>query len=95
MQRDVRNIITAAAAVNAITFSTKVTLGGRTTFACRVHRSFQLSLSLSPHIIFLHPEVSRSDQGHKTLRKARRGPKYVVGTLLLIALHCMIPTNCR
>ena len=77
MQRDVRNIITAAAAVNAITFSTKVTLGGRTTFA----RCFQLSLS--PHIIFLHPEVSRSDQGHKTLRKERRGPKYVVGTLLL------------
>ena len=80
MQRDVRNIITAAAAVNAITFSTKVTLGGRTTFACRV---LAPSSSLSLDIIFLHPEVSRSDQGHKTLRKERRGPKYVVGTLLL------------
>ena len=45
MQCDVRNIITAAAAVNAITFSTKVTLGGRTTFACRV---LAASSSLSP-----------------------------------------------
>ena len=77
MQRDVRNIITTAA-VNAITFSTKVTLGRSTTLSrprCFEHSPYTSYFSTQRCLGVI--------KATKLSRAPRRGPKNVVGTLLL------------